>query len=399
MGKNRFHDRDGLAHIRILPRALSGGQSTDEHASTWARGWYQRGSGIFITNVAKPRLMATLDWPIKGWSDLDSEKRHCIMDTMVLRIVCRDSDEITGQVNHALAGCILLIVPQTINEATALHERIDLQGRQTDPYFEDCLLARLAARVGTFEVAYPEQETRKAAYKMQAAKKYVSKDNVPLSYVDCVLLLLLKGNPNMDMMTEDATLIRAVYSECGFIGRSRIRRVMGDYSGRRINMIKAIQNIIRRAALVKLRDAPRGTEYVVGNSWVVAVSDQDSDLGVRIYKYGSNDRPDPFQKIPHAVDLIRAFWTFEAGGYCRCGDSKGEAFRCECEDARYDGDVDAGLDEPESRKFLYSLPSRQRKALLSLVSRFESFPYALRGNDRQMRWPPWDAARISKNVR
>ena len=60
------------------------------------------------------------------WDDLDPTKKYAMMDTMVLLMAFRHSDETTSDIRDALDGRVILMVPRVMREAFNLYRKMGL---------------------------------------------------------------------------------------------------------------------------------------------------------------------------------------------------------------------------------------------------------------------------------
>lgn len=323
----------------------------------------------------------------KDWSDLDPSKPYCLVDTMVLLTMCDDSGEITANVKGALDGSTMILIPQVLQEAAGVHRRNDPDRRRVDKNeFAAYALSRVVVRFGTCGIAIPEREAVSAAGLMYAKRKYVNSDNVPLSYIDCLLLCVAMRNPNVTLLTEDLMLVRAACSECGFLGSPRTRHAMQDYYRRRNQMAL----FIRRAAggrRVEAVSTQTGTKYAIDDSWCVIIDDQSPVASARVVNVRGDGAPCLFGDIPAAIDAILAAWDVHDMDVCICESHDITWNGCACGDFRYGDDLDSGFDELEARQFLYSLGRKERNEIAYMTSRAESFHYRLCGPVSPMGWP------------
>ena len=326
-----------------------------------------------------------------AWSSLDPERRYCLMDTMVLMTICRGNDEIMGMVDAVLKDRVLLIIRDVMDEAIGVYGRVDLRGAMVPDSFTSSVRFNFLYRDTEFELVQPEPGTYDSALVTSAEGKYLNENGVPLSYTDCVLLRLVTGHPNIDIMTEDKALRGAVAAELGSQAEGRAHRVMRDYYERRHRTAWFIQGVLNASDAVEWMGVRDGTEYHVDDSWIITIPDSMPPLaGARVQpRSGSGSSSNPFARKPGAMDAISAFFCIsERPTYCPCGDPEGrKKFECKCGDARYGDDLDGGLSEGAARRFLYGVPAGTRGRLLSLVRSSDGFYYKLRGKDKPMHWP------------
>ena len=243
-------------------------------------------------------------------------------------------------------------------------------------------------RFGAFVMAGPSRKTQNAASEANKEQKYCNKDGVCLSCVDCLMLRLAVENPNVDVLTQDATLIRAICAECGFLGRPRTRRALSNYHNRQFDISNMIHWLARGNPFVNIQDVLWDTKYEF-DSWKVIISDTLTP-SVKMERIGKDTHaPCPFEDERGVLDAILACWNAEYGDYCRSHHSDEFMDMCTCGKYPYDKNTDSGLDEPEARMFLYTQPVKRRNEIVRLARSFESFYYGLNGPSKPMVWPNW----------
>ena len=329
----------------------------------------------------------------KEWSRLEPDRRYCLMDTMILLTIYRGFHEITDKVDAVLKDRTLLIIPDVMDEAVRVYEKFDLGNKRTvRSNFASNALMHLTRSGRNLETVRPDLGTDDSAMAKFAEKQYVNEEGESLSLVDCVLLSLVTENPNVDLMTEDKTLLNAVSSECGHEAGKRGHRVMEDYYERRNMTAWFIGKLLNASNRVEWKASRGGTEFHVGDSRIVEIGDSVPPmLEISIRPCGNVILSGPVDDHPDSLGPIAAFYRISGkGGYCPCGDPKGEIFKCACGKMEYGDDLDGGLDEKDTRKFLYKMPAGRRARLLLLVGSFDGFRYAMRGKHKPMYWtfPP-----------
>lgn len=185
------------------------------------------------------------------------------MDTMVLVQVYRRDERLVAIVDAVLDGRTILLIPDVVSECfgvfnkykpdTTSGERV-IVSSESEYVYEHCfapltredlvvdsgsrdefnrLLVNGLEKYDMDFVAYePESETYKIARNIHAQNSYKNKKGEPLSLVDCTLLLLAIENQNINVLTDDSALTRAIHERCG---ESRVASVLNDYFGR-LNM-------------------------------------------------------------------------------------------------------------------------------------------------------------------
>ena len=284
---------------------------------------------------------ARLKFEEPTWDDLDPAKKYAVMDTMVLLMAFRYSGETTRGIGDALDGRVILMVPRVIREAFNLYRRMGLRKDIMDlEHFEEFVNEKMLDRFGASVAAGPSRKTQDAASKTHAEKKYCNKDGVCLSCVDCLMLRLAVENPNVDVLTEDATLIRAICAECGFLGRPRTCRALNNYYNRRFDVSNMIRCLARGNPSVHMRGVLWYTEYEFDGSWRVIVS-ETLVPSVKMERIGDTRAPCPFADERGALDAILACWSAEYGDYCRSHHSSEFMDTCTCGRYPYDENTDS----------------------------------------------------------
>ena len=193
---------------------------------------------------------------------------------MILLTIFRGFHEITDKVDAVLKGRIMLVIPDVMDEAVHVYEYVDLEGARTAPgSFASTALRRLASSGRDVELFRPDRAAYDSAMAKYAEKRYVNEEGKPLSLVDCILMYLVTENPNVDIITEDGLLLRAVSSECGSAGGKRWHRVMEEYYERRQRTAWFIGKLLNSHGTVEWKVSRGGTEFYVDDSWIVAIDD------------------------------------------------------------------------------------------------------------------------------
>ncbi len=230
------------------------------------------------------------------------------------------------------------MVPCIIREAFNVYKEMGIREDILD--FEAFVNEKMWARFGALVTVGPSHKTRNAASRTHKEQKYCNKEGACLSYVDCLMLRLAVENLNVDVLTEDATLIRAICAECGFLGRPRTCRALSNYYNRRFYVSNMIHWLARGNPFVNIQDVLWDTEYEFDGSWRVIVSETPT-LSVRMEKIGDTRAPCPFADERGALDAILACWSAEYGDYCRSHHSSEFMDTCTCGRYPYDENTDS----------------------------------------------------------
>ncbi len=216
----------------------------------------------------------------KPWQSVDPARRYCLVDTMVLLQLYRRDRTLAAMAEAVLDGRALLVVPSVVGECynvfnankpgaggpgppggkggprelaavRATREDLEVEPGSRDGF--DCLLVDcLSAWGAAFAAVEPGAGTLAAARRMKKSARYG-----PLSPTDCLLLRLAVENPNVDVLTDDKDLARAIASECG---RGRASNVFNDYFGR-LNMTARFLSMVSGLGFVDCRPARDRIEY------------------------------------------------------------------------------------------------------------------------------------------
>ena len=307
------------------------------------------------------------------WSKLEPDKRYCLVDTMILLTMCNGFHEITDPMAAVLGTKTMLVIPDVMNEVTRKHEKVNLGGAKTLPgNFASSALWGLEFTGWNIELFRPGAATYDSAKAGYEEKRYVSNDGKPLSFVDWILLRLVAENPNIDLMTEDLTLLRAVPLECGPSTGKRAHRVMEDFFSRRNAMAVFLRKLMNAQSFVEWQDTRDGTEFYIDDSWTVRIYDSVRPM-IEI-TVSPRGKAVPADSRPYLLDSIGDFFVISGkGGYCPCGDPAGKTFRCLCGPVEYGNDLDGGLDKNGMYGFLEKMPDEASARLLSLVESFGGF--------------------------
>ena len=322
------------------------------------------------------------------------------MDTMVVLTIYRGINEIMDRVNAVLKDKILLIIPDVIKESARVYEKVDLRGKRTVPNnFESSALFHFTFHETAFVTAEPEPHTYDSAVATCAKREYVNEEGEPLSRVDSLLLCLAKENPNVDVMTEDGTLLRAISSECGSGGGSRGHRVMEDYYERRNATARFIRRLLKARRSVDWKELRAGTEYLVDKSWIVEISESGPLPTTSIHPRSAVHQEFPGDRRGAATAISAFFQVWGLDGWCLCGDPEGRIFACTCGQPSYWSGRNGGLQKADERRFLSAIPGPKRNLLLKLARSFDGsrdvtrgrpktacYPAPLRSRKRHGRW-------------
>ena len=203
-----------------------------------------------------------------------------------------------------------------MDEAVRVYEKFDLGNKRTvRSNFASNALMRLTRSGRNLETVRPDLGTYDSAMVKFAEKQYVNEEGEPLSLVDCVLLSLVTENPNVDLMTEDKTLLNAVSSECGHEAGKRGHRVMEDYYERRNMTARFIRKLLNASNRVEWKESRGGTEFHVDDSWIVEIGDSVPPmLEISIRSCGNVILSDPVDDHPDSIGPIAAFYQILGKG-------------------------------------------------------------------------------------
>ena len=223
---------------------------------------------------------------------LDPKKRYCLVDTMVLLQIYRRNPKLAAMAEIVRDGRVLLLVPDVIDECYSVfirdkpdvekierfyvgdesgniseytvgpvtQEDVDVEPGSRDEF--DCILEETLRMRGTeFAVVLPKPDARSTAGRILAGGRYRNSKGVPLSPADCLLLGMAVGNPNVDILTDDKALGRAVEDMCG-PGRSSV--VLNDYFGR-LNMTARFLSRMLGIGFVDCRPYRDRIDYYAAN--------------------------------------------------------------------------------------------------------------------------------------
>ena len=199
----------------------------------------------------------------KPWQSLDSGKRYCLVDTMVLLQIYRRDARLAPMAEAVRGGRTLLLIPGVVDECAAVFDahkpdtsspEYTYVGDEAGNIFEymdepltredlaveprsrgefDHLLAQtLYGWDIKFAAARPDPGALDGAKALHAKNTYKNKRGRPLSPVDCLILYLAMENDNVDVITDDLALARAVSDKCG---EERASGALNAYFGR-LNM-------------------------------------------------------------------------------------------------------------------------------------------------------------------
>lgn len=319
------------------------------------------------------------------WRSLDPGRRYCLIDTMDLLQVYRRDRRLASMVETVRDGRTMLLVPDVVDECFSVFQRHKPDTTSAEPIYVgdesgdiyelfdapiaredfdveprsrgefDRLLAECLRGWGIeFAAAQPDPGALAAAMTIHAGKKYRGSRGVPLSRVDCILLRLAIENRNVDVITDDATLARAVSAECG---EGRAFRALSDYFGR-VNMTadflaKILDvdfidcNPIRDHIEYHIRDArSKITPRLHPDPDSEARKDRSLFCSVQVSPDGMGASPGPAHRnlalddagaamfaLLDFVEMVVADW------YCACGDAGWIKFDKKWTEVEYDYDT------------------------------------------------------------
>lgn len=285
------------------------------------------------------------------WSELDENRRYCLMDTTNIVEVYRSMPDVIDGVRDVLGDRTLLIMPNVVAESAGVYK--GLSGKDWDDLktLESDIMASIRALGVPVEfVSLPDEVLAAVVFMHANANPGAAK----LSPVDKMLFCAAVLMDNVDVMTEDNDLRDAIGAECGAgrtcAGREKYQRRNGSTAW----FISAITG--NDEPWWRINDGR--IEYLAGDTSVAVIEVAGDYWGtVRECAIGK----------PGAAAAIGAYYrTALPDGYCQCGSRDGRPFRCSCIGNHYGGDLDNGLEKEEAWKFLCSLPEGERMELQSL---------------------------------
>ena len=249
----------------------------------------------------------------------------------------------------------MLIIPPIVSEALGVCRKIEGGPWIDKEAFTEAVYGSLAKSGLPFILVQLPDGIPSSAADVHSRKEYTNPKGVPLSMIDCILLSVAKRYPNVDVMTADAALAKAIGTECGD-GRARSPRIR--YYKRRRDaawFVKVVSGI-------DVEWFERGTvlSFESASKRVIAL-----DLFKREARLVSCDITDK----PHAAEAIRTFFMVSnQEGWCPCSADGSQWFKCGCPDADYA--EDGGLEKNEAFEYLDSLSVPEQDELHALVRTF-----------------------------
>ena len=317
------------------------------------------------------------------WKLLDSKKRYCLIDTMVLLQIYRRNARLASMVDIVRDGRMLLLIPDVVDECASVFHRYKPDLSSVESYFVgdesgniceyfsgsvthedlrvepqsrdefDCLLTEslITWNIETAAVR-PKPDVIDRAQKMRSEKPYKNRQGVPLSMVDCSLLRLAIENPNVDILTDDSALVGAVLAECG---KGRASRVLADYFGR-LNMTARFLSKVLGTGFIDCNPVRDIVEYRIGRNWGNASPSGNHDRNdkagrdvlfevhlwsdqVAATGGGAMRKMERGGKGDAATALMRFVWLVVHDWYCACGDKGWAEFDKEWTDTEWDFDT------------------------------------------------------------
>lgn len=306
------------------------------------------------------------------WRSLDPGRRYCLIDTMDLLQVYRRDRRLASMVETVRDGRTMLLVPGVVDECfsvfqkhkpdTASAEPIYVGDESGDIYelfdapitredfdvetrsrgeFDRLLAECLRGWDIEFAAVRPDPGALDAAMAMRAEKKYRGRNGVPLSRVDCILLRLAIENRNVDVITDDLALARAVSAECG---PERVSCVLSDYIGR-LNMTARFLSKVLKVGFIDCNPIRDTIEYRAagahpgraGQSVLVEVRLSHDGVGathgLAIRDLGRCEADDAVRALLSLVRMVVLDW------YCACGDADWAKFDREWISTEWDFDT------------------------------------------------------------
>lgn len=305
------------------------------------------------------------------WQSLDPGRRYCLVDTMVLLQIYRRDARLAAMADAVRGGRDLLLVPDVVDECESVFRRHKpdlpsaesmLVGDGSGGVYEhifgaapedfaveprlrgdfDRLLAEVLRGFGMeFAAAVPEPGALDGAGILHAKKMYKNKKGDPLSPVDCLILNMAMENDNVDVITDDLALARAVVDKCG---GGRVSGALGAYFGRR-NMTARFLGEALNLGSIRCDSTRDAIEYRA----VGARKDQASQRvlvevhlspdgiwatrGPAIRYMERDDTDDALLALCTFVELVMLDW------YCACWDTDWTKFDKKWTDVEYDYDT------------------------------------------------------------
>ncbi|MBI1658874.1 MAG: hypothetical protein IS632_08930 [Thaumarchaeota archaeon] len=286
------------------------------------------------------------------WRSLDGSKRYYLVDTMELLELYRRNSRLASMVVTVGGDRTLLLIPAVVDECVKVFDRYKpdtssreymyvgdesgqicsyLEGPATEEDFDvepssrgdfDRLLAQTLDWCDiAFAAAEPEPGTLNAAKSVYAEKKYKNKKGEPLSPVDCIILRLAVENGNMDVVTDDMALARAVSAECG---AGRASNALAAYFGR-LNMTARFLSRALNLDFVDCKPVRDDIEYSApsyGRLIEVNLSPDGMSASYRrvIDELGDGKPDGSVSSFMSFVQMVVVDW------YCACGDADWKRF-------------------------------------------------------------------------
>lgn len=299
------------------------------------------------------------------WRSLDGGKRYCLVDTMELLEIYRRNARLASMIATVSGGRTLLLIPAVVDECAnvfCLHKPDTssreytyvsdesgeiygyLDGPATEEDFDvdprsrrdfDRLLAQtLNGWDIAFAAAEPEPGTLDAAKKYLPEKKYRNRKGVALSPVDCLILRLAVENDNVDIITDDLALARAVSAECS---EGRVSNALAAYFGR-LNMTALFISKALNLGFVDCRPIRDTIEYSTKDQGVLIEVHLSPDGlsasgGSTIDRLGYGGVDGSVFAFLSFVQLVVVEW------YCACGDVGWKRFDKEWSNTGWDFDI------------------------------------------------------------
>ena len=307
---------------------------------------------------------------------------------MALLQIYRRNLRLTAMVDAVRGDRMLLLVPDVVNECAAVfrthkpditsaesifvgdesgdvyelfigpvtHEDLVVEPQSRNEF--DCLLAESLHKWDMeFAAVQPGSGTSDIAKKMHAEKPYKNKKGLPLSRVDCLILRLAIENQNIDVITDDAMLTKAMLSKCG---QGRASHALRNYFGR-LNMTADFLSRLLKVGFIGCDPIRDRIEYHARDMRVdktkgsrpstpgpLDTSGQDSSMLFAVGASPDNMRTERGMAIRNLkrgdIDgVLYALTTFVRlvvlDWYCVCGDANGAKFDKEWHDAEYGFDI------------------------------------------------------------
>ena len=294
------------------------------------------------------------------WSELDENRRYCLIDTTDIVEVYRSMPDVLDGVRDVIGDRTLLVVPNVVAESAGVCK--ELSGKDWDDLktLESDIMSSLKALGVPVEFAHLPEYVLESAEAKHAKAEYANSDGTKLSLIDCMLLCVAAGATNIDVMTEDQTLKNAIGAECGTDRTCTAGKKYQDRNARTAWFIE----VVTGDDSIKWRTTDGMAVYYSGGVRAVVIDGTGDHWGT-VLECSINK--------PGIIAATETFYkTAILNDYCKCSLEGIKALECTC---IYGDELDGGLDKEGAWKFLGAMPQNERNRLWALVKSF--------GNDAQ----------------